>query len=483
MQKTKEVSYWPMMSAIFLGSFLVSLGTSSINLALPFLMKAFNTNLDTVKWTLTGFMLAMGTMAPITAYLGERFSYKKIYLVSILGFMAAALLCIFSKNIVFLIISRIIQGAFSGMIVPATMSIIYQAVPKERQVSATSLWSMASMFAPAIGPTLSGFLIQYFSWQAIFVINIPIGIIIIVLTYKYIPYFKLNVPEFFDLKGFVAIILGSLGLLVTFSEGEILGWTSFTIIASLAIGIISLGIFAYRSLSIASPILDIGVFKYKKYSFSVIVYAIVMMSLYAGTLLTPLFLQDIQRLSALEAGIILLPASLCIALAMPLVAKLYNKINPRIIIMFGIILVALGSFAMSRLSIETSRTFVICWMIVRNVGISFCTMPVTYSGMSVLPKAISGHGSSLNNWLARLASSLSMAIFASLLTVRTSIHVTALLKGGTSQNSAKSIGYVMGINNVFFVSFVLILIALPFSYFLNGKSSKANSDEFGEKAS
>lgn len=483
MKKTKEVPYWPMMSAIFLGSFLVSLGTSTINLALPFLMKSFNTNLDTVKWTLTGFMLAMGTMAPITAYLGERFSYKRIYLVSIIGFITASILCILSTSITFLVISRIIQGAFSGMIVPATMAIIYQAVPKERQVSATSLWSMASMFAPAIGPTLSGFLIQYFSWQAIFVINIPIGLIILVLGIKYIPYFKLNVPEFFDSKGFIAIVIGSLGLLIAFSEGETLGWTSLTIVASLVVGILALAIFVYRALTTTSPILDITVFKYKKYSFSVVVYGIVMMSLYAGTLLIPLFLQNIQHLSALDAGIVMLPASLCMALAMPLVGKLYNKLNPRIIIMFGIILVAIGSFAMARLSTNTSKTFVMLWMIVRNVGISFCTMPVTYSGMSVLPKSISGHGSSVNNWLARLVSSLSMAIFASLLTARASMHVTSLIKSGTKQTIAQGSGYVMGINDVFFISFVIILIAVPFSYFLNGKNNKTNNDKITEKAS
>lgn len=147
-------------------------------------MKSFSANLDTVKWTLTGFMLAMGTMAPLTAYLGERFSYKRVYLTSIVGFILASILCIFSINITTLIISRIIQGAFSGVIVPATMAIIYQAVPKKRQVSATSLWSMASMLAPAIGPTLSGFLIQYFSWQSIFIINIPIGLIILILGLK-----------------------------------------------------------------------------------------------------------------------------------------------------------------------------------------------------------------------------------------------------------------------------------------------------------
>lgn len=251
-----------------------------------------------------------------------------------------------------------------------------------------------------------------------------------------------------------------------------MGWTSLPIIFSLAIGVILLGIFVYRSLSMDSSILDLCVFKYKKYSFSVVVYSIVMMSLYAGTLLTPIFLQNLQHMSALDSGIILLPASLCMALAMPIVGKLYNKINSRIIIMTGILLIALGSFELTHLTVTTSKAFIIVWMIVRNVGISFCTMPVTYSGMTVLPKAISGHGSSVNNWLARLVSSLSMAIFASLLTSRASMHVTSLIKSGKAHIVAQSTGYVMGINDVYFVSFIIILIALPFSYFLNNRKVK-----------
>lgn len=484
MTKNKEVAYWPMMITIFLGAFLVTLSTSTINLALPFLMKSFETNLDTVKWTLTGFMLAMGTMAPIAAYLGEKFSYKRVYLFSIAGFTLASILCIFAWNVESLVVFRIIQGGFSGIITPVTMAMIYQIIPKEKQVSAISLWSTASMLAPAIGPTFSGFLLQYFSWESIFVVNIPIGIIVIIIGLRYIPYFKLNEPKFFDFQGFVCIIIGSLSLLIAFSEGENLGWTSGIIVSSIIIGVISLGLFVRRELSIESPVLDIRVFKYSKYSLSVIIYSFVMISLYAGTLLTPLFLQSVQRLSALDAGVILLPASLAMALAMPIIGRIYNKVDSRILISVGILLMALGSWKMSHLTVSTPHSYIMLWMIARNVGISFGTMPVTYSGMSVLPKVISGHGSSVNNWISRVVSSLSMAIFAALLTSRTTMHVTNLISlQGESKILAQSDGFVLAVNDLFMVSFVIILIALPLCYFLkNRKRNKYNNNELLEEA-
>lgn len=479
MTKKHEVSYGPMMVTIFFGAFLVTLSTSTINLALPFLMKHFNTTLDTAKWTLTGFMLAMGTMAPITAYLGERFSYKRVYLFSIMGFTVASILCISSWNISSLIAFRILQGGFSGIITPATMAIIYQVIPKKKQVGAISLWTTAAMLAPAIGPTLSGLLIQYFNWESIFMINIPIGLVTIIIGLKYIPYFKLNVPKFFDFQGFVSIIIGSLALLIAFSEGESLGWGSWIIITTIVVGIIAIGLFIWRELSIESPVLDIRVFKYPKYSLSVIVYSFVMVSLYAGTLLTPLFLQNIQQMSALDAGLILLPASLAMALAMPIVGKLYTKMDSRILIGIGVLLMALGSWEMAHLSINTSPGYVILWMVVRNVGISFGTMPVTYSGMAVIPKAMSGHGSSVNNWISRVVSSLSMAIFASLLTSRAAVHITSLVKSGVvPQGLAKSEGFVLGINDLFVISFIIILAALPISYFLSNKEKEYANNKY-----
>ncbi|WP_313563329.1 MFS transporter, partial [Ruminiclostridium cellobioparum] len=214
----KKSGYGLFMTAVVTGAFLMTLASSTINIALPYLMEHYNTSLDTVKWAMTGFMLATGIMAPITCYFGEKFSYKRTYLISIIGFTICSLLCALSWNVQTLIAFRILQGAFNGFAVPSTMSIIYQIIPRKKQAMSISLWSLSAMLAPAFGPTISGWLIQNFSWQAIFIMNVPIGIIAALLVIKAVPYYKLNPPASFDLVGFSTCLTASVLLLTAFSE-------------------------------------------------------------------------------------------------------------------------------------------------------------------------------------------------------------------------------------------------------------------------
>ena len=475
----KEIPFWSVMFAIFLGVFLSTFNMSAINVALPIFMQSFNTSLDSVKWILTGFMLSTGTACTLAGYLGEKFSYKKLYLVALIGFTLSAIMCAMSYNIVMLVAFRVIQGVFSGLIIPSTMTIIYQVISKRRHAFAISLWSMASMFAPAIGPTLSGWLIQYYSWKSIFLVNIPIGIIAIILVIRFIPQYNLAKPKSFDFIGFAAVISLSLSILIAFSEGSAWGWTSFKILSLIIIGIISLVIFITRELKIKSPALNIRVFKFSQYTISIIAVSIVTIALYAGTLLTPLFLQNTQHLSALETGLILLPPSLVMALMMPIVGTLYNRIDPRILIMTGISFMALGSWKMSNLLSDTSHLYIIFWMTIRYIGISFSTMPITNSGMSIIPKTLAGHASSVNNWIRQVSSSLAIGVFSSLLVTRTAYHAKIFDTSTIAQNLIQEKAFTMGINDIYLISTIIVLIGLPLSFMLKkgGSVKQLNSEE------
>ena len=469
----KKVPFWSVMFAIFLGVFLVTFNMSAVNIALPIFIQSFNSSLDSVKWILTGFMLATGAACPLAGYLGEKFSYKKLYLFALIGFTLSSILCALSLNIFMLVTFRIIQGIFSGLIIPTTMTIIYQVISKEKHAFAISLWSMASMLAPALGPTLSGWLVQYYSWKSIFMVNIPIGIIAIILIILFIPQYNLSKANSFDFIGFAAVIILSLSILIAFSEGSIWGWISFKTISLFTIGIISLGIFISRELKVSSPALNIRVFKFTKYTISVIAISIVTIGLYAGTLLTPLFLQNSQHLSALDTGLILLPPSLAMALMMPIVGTLYNRIDPRILITVGICFMALGSWKMSNLISDTPHSYIIFWMTIRYIGISFSTMPITNSGMSIIPRTLSGHASSINNWLRQVSSSLAIGVFSSLLVTRTQYHVKAFDNSNMAYNLIQEKAFTMGINDIFFISTIIVLIGLPLSFMLKkGVSAK-----------
>ncbi|MNI19201.1 Multidrug export protein EmrB [compost metagenome] len=468
----KGIRFWPVMIAIFIGSFLCVLASATINLALEILTTHFDTTLSSVQWTLTGFMLAMGTTAPLVGYLGEKFSYKRLYLYSLIGFIVASVLCAAAWNESSLILFRVLQGAFSGLIIPATMSIIYQIIPREKQPMAVALWGLAAMLAPAFGPTISGWILQNFNWQWLFLMNIPIGLIAIWFVAAYIPYYRLNVPKSFDGFGFVTVVLSSSSLLLALGQGHNWGWGSWKVISLLVGGSIMLILFIWRELTAQTPLLDLRVFKNGRFTLNAIIANVITISLYAGTFLTPVFLQRIQHVSAMDTGLILLPASLVMALSMPLVGKLYGLIGPRWLMSIGIVLLTIGTLTQSWLSIDVSHSYIIGWMIVRNLGIALVVMPSSNAGMEQIPAELSGHASSITNWTRNVFGSFAIAIFTTMLASRSIHHAGNLIsEGDTDKVHIQMMAFTMSVNEVYLIATIIAVAALPLSLFV-GKAKR-----------
>nr|WP_308637491.1 MDR family MFS transporter [Paenibacillus silvisoli] len=482
-EKQDKVRFWPIMAAIFVGSFLCVLASSTINIALPILQDHYHTTLGSIQWTLTGFMLAMGTFAPIVGYLGEKFSYKRLYLYALIGFVIASILCAASWDEYSLIAFRVLQGAFSGLILPASMAIIYQVVPREKQAMAIALWSLAAMMAPAIGPTFSGWLLENFDWQWLFLMNVPIGLIAIVCVSAFIPYYRLSVPKRFDAIGFVTVLVSSSSLLLALGQGHNWGWQSGRIITLLIVGVIMLAGFIWRELTTDTPLLDLRVFKYGRYTLNLIITIILTISLYSGTFLTPVFLQRIQHVSAMDTGLILLPASLVMALVMPIVGKLYGMVGPRVLMAIGIPLLSLGTLALSWQSIDVSHTYIIWWMIVRNLGIAMVMMPASNAAMEQIPRELVGHASSISNWTRNVFGSFAIAIFTTLLASRSLHHGTEMaMAGDKDQLHIANMAFTMSVNDVYLVATIIAAVAFPLTLFV-GKSKLKKEAAAVEKQS
>lgn len=465
--ESQKVRFWPIMAAIFIGSFLCVLASASINLALEILKDHFGTTLGSVQWTLTGFMLAMGTTAPIAGYLGERFSFRRLYLFSLIGFTLTSVLCATAWSEGSLIAFRVLQGAFSGLIIPATMSIIYQIIPRERQAMAVAFWGLSAMLAPAFGPTISGWVLENLNWHWLFLMNIPIGLVAILFVYAYIPYYRMNVPKSFDGLGFLTVIVSSSSLLLALGQGHNLGWGSWKIVSLFVLGAITLLLFIWRELTTETPLLDIRVFKNGRFTLNAIISNIITISLYSGTLLTPVFLQRIQHVSAMDTGMILLPASLAMALLMPVVGKLYGIIGPRWLMSGGILLLTIGTLALSWLSIDVSHTYVIWWMIVRNIGIALVVMPTSNAAMEQIPAELSGHASAITNWTRNVFGSFAIAIFTTMLASRSVTHAAGYMKAGdVDKLHIEMMSFTMSVNDVYVIATLVAAVALPLSLFV-----------------
>lgn len=473
----KQISknhFWPIMIAIFFGTFVSVLSTTTINIAVPMLMDHFHTSLNTMQWMITGFMLATGVTAPLTGYLGGRFSYKRLYLCALIGFTMFSLLCAVAWGPTSLIVFRMLQGACSGLIMACTLTILFQVIPIERRAFAVSLWSLSAMVAPAIGPTFSGWLLQYASWHWLFLINVPVGVIAIILTQTLIPYYRINIPKSFDIPGVITVVLGSLSLLIAFSQGSSWGWSSWRTLSLIVVGIILLILFVLRELTAEVPLLNLRVFCNRRFTIMVSIYSIVTVAMYTGTYLAPLFLQTVQGETPLTTGLILLPSSIVLALLSPIVGKLYPKFGPVKLISFGIVFIFIGLFMMSWLGVNVSNNFIMWAMVFRNLGLGFANVPSSAASMEEIPVEWSGHATSITNWVRNVLSSFAIAVFTSLLSSRSLLHSKELVSSSIGDTgSIRLLSFTMGVDDVFVLGSIIALCALPLMFFLRrgGKGS------------
>lgn len=459
-------SFWTIMIAVFFGNFMASLSTTTINVALPIFMDDFHASLNTVQWMLSGFMMATGIIAPIIGFMGDKWSYKKLYVIALAGFTLTSALCTFAWSIESLIAFRILQGFFSGIIMPTTMTIIYQTIEKSKQAVAVSFWSVSAMLAPALGPTIGGWLAEIYGWKSLFLMNIPIGIIAVLIAAKYIPNYRLSTGIKLDWIGFGAVLIGTSALLVAFSEAHNWGWAGWQTLGMIAAGLVVLAYFVVRTLRVSNPLLNLRVLKIPRFTYGVILNCCITISLYAGTLLVPIFMQNIKGESSFTTGMVMLPGTLAMVLISLAVGRLYGKVGPSRLIFIGLLLMGLATWELSHANVATSAAFITVWVAIRYMGIGFSNMPVTNAAMSAVPSVNSGHASAVMNWIRQGTSALSISLFSTILSAQTIAH----LEDGVS---SKTIALSLSVQDVFHLGTIIIICSIPLTLLLRKRKAAA----------
>lgn len=458
MEEKKETAFWSIIFAVFFGNFLAVMNTSTVNVAVPAFMSEFHADLPAAQWTVTGFMLAAGAVAPAAGWFGARFGFKRVYIAALIGFFVCSLISVFAWSIESLIVLRILQGTFSGMIMPSTMTLVYKTIERKKQAYGISLWSLSAVLAPALGPVLAGFFIDAAGWPALFYLNLPIAAAAIWAAAVFIPGTDAGVKMPFDLPGLLLSFIGSILLLTAFAEAESWGFTNVKTLAVAGLALVLLLLFVRRELRVQFPLLNFDVLTHRRYACSLLLSAVLSVGLYAGAFLVPIFLQSSLGLGALETGLIMMPGALMMALFTPVTGKLYDKTGPAPLIAGGLLIMILGSYMMGNLGIETTITYVVIWTSVRYLGIALCNMPITNAGMSAIPVEIAGYASALNNWARQSIASLSIALFSALLAFRSSIYA----QEGTGAHAASAIAA----GDVFVYSLIPLVVALPLALLL-----------------
>jgi EmrB/QacA subfamily drug resistance transporter len=390
------------------------LDVSIVNVAIATIQKEFGGTTDDVQWVVTGYTLTLGVVVPTTAWLGDRFGLGRVYNLALVAFSAGSVLCGLAWDLNSLVVFRVVQAIPGGILPVITMSILLRIVPRERLGAAMGLYGLGVVFAPAIGPTLGGYLVEYVDWRLIFFINVPVGILGAVASVLVLPRFPKVGGRRFDVLGFLTVAGGLFALLLALSEGESWGWDSYRILGLFTLSVLSLALFVMIELEVADPLLDIRIFRYWPYTHSLVLIAILMVVMFGTLFYIPLFLQQAQGLGAFNAGLILLPQALVMAVLMPIAGRLYDRIGPRWPAVIGLAIVAFGTYLLHTLTLDTSREHVMWLLAVLGAGLGLAMMPIFTGGLAVLPVTQVNTGSAYNNVVQRVSGALGLAVLTAI---------------------------------------------------------------------
>ncbi|MCT2536184.1 DHA2 family efflux MFS transporter permease subunit [Aquibacillus koreensis] len=454
----QNVNRLTIVAVLLAGGFVAILNQTLLATAIPHVMADFGITENTAQWLTTIFMLVNGVMIPITAFLIETFTTRRLFITAMAIFAVGTVICAIAPTFSLLMVGRVVQASGAGIMMPLMMTVFLTIFPIEKRGSAMGMVGLVISFAPAIGPTLSGYIVENYPWRVMFLIVLPIAIIDIIVAYFVL---KNVTKQTFPKVDFLSIILSTLGfggLLYGFSTAGDNGWGSMQVMISLIVGIVSLVFFITRQFKLKQPILEFRVFKSKGFTITTAIGMIVFMSLIGSETILPIYMQNMAGFSALESGIMIMPGAILMGLMSPITGRIFDKIGARWLAITGLSLMTITTFMFTNLSTETSLTYLTIVFGIRMFGMSMVMMPVTTAGLNQLPLRLIPHGTAMNNTMRQVAASIGTAI---LVTVMTS---TAL---NTGENAMPS-DLIHGVNVAFYVASALSVIGLVLSFFIKG---------------
>ncbi len=418
--------HWQALFVVVLGTFMVVLDTTIVNIALPKIMQIFQSSVDEGDMVLTGYMLALAIVMPATGYLSDRFGSKRAYIITITLFTVGSLLCGLAPNMPGLIVFRVLQGLGGGMLQPLGMSILYTSAPMDKRGTIMGVFGLPLLIAPAIGPTLGGYLVEYVDWRWIFTLNVPVGIMAAGAGILILRETPRQAGGRFDWAGFTLAAIGFSSALLALSKGPGDGWTAPHIVALYLVTAAALPCWVVVELAQDDPMLDLSVLRDRTYLVAQLVTMVATVGLYSLLLLLPLFLQNVRGLGAMETGILLLPNAIAAAISMPIAGRLVDKVGARPLAVPGMLALAGATWMVSSIAPGTSDDYLRLALVIRGFATGAMFMPVMAVAMdSIAPPKIP-RATALSNVMRQLAGAFATAMFASLFLDHTRLHAAAL---------------------------------------------------------
>lgn len=405
-----------LLGVILFGSFLAILNQTLMLPALAQIMKDMNVTANTVQWLTTGFMMLNGIMIPITAFLIERFTNRRLFIGAMGILTIGSTVCAFAPNFEFLLLGRLIQASSVGIIMPMMQTLVMYLYPKEKRGYAMGIQGIVIGFAPAIGPSLSGFIVDSFGWHYIFYIIVPLALIDIVAAYFLMPNLTEKGHPNLDVLSVILSTIGCGGILYACSMAGSIGWKSSAVYIPLVIGLIGLILFAIRQFKLEEPFLNIFVLKYKSFLIGTILAMTMFGLMISCENLLPLYVQNALGESALVSGVIMLPGAILMGIFSPITGKLFDQFGPRLLALLGLLIVVITTLCFAKINLETSLVILATIYAIRLIGITMITMPMTTWGLNSLENKFLAHGTSVNACFRQIFGSIITAIMITIMT-------------------------------------------------------------------
>lgn len=465
-KEMKTFNKKPIVAILLAGSFLAILNQTLLITATPHIMYEFNLTESSGQWVTTIFMLVNGIMIPITAFLMETYTSRRLFIVSMAIFIFGTAISAISLNFSMLMVGRVVQAIGAGIMMPLMMTIFMLIFPVNKRGYAMGMSGLVISFAPAMGPPLAGWLVEFLPWRSLFYIILPLSIIDLIFA---IYFMRDLIPRTFPKVDYLSIVLsmfGFGGLLYGFSSVGNYGWSDTTVVSSLVIGSITLTAFIIRQFKLTQPILEFRVFSYKVYTLTTVIGMVAFMMLIAAETILPIYMQIMAGFSAWESGIMILPGALIMGFLSPFIGKVFDAVGARWLLIIGLSIMTVTTMFFTNLSATTSLTYLTIVFSIRMIGIAMVMMPSTTAGLNTLPKHLIPHGTAMTNTMRQVAASIGTA---SLVTI---MSVTAL----TPKHAGDMEALIHGVNIAFYVASAITFIALILSFYVKDRVHLATKE-------
>ncbi|MBI4465358.1 MAG: DHA2 family efflux MFS transporter permease subunit, partial [Acidobacteria bacterium] len=396
-------------------TFMEVLDTTIVNVSLPHIAANLSATTEEATWVLTSYLVSNAIVLPMTGWLASHFGRKRLLITAVAGFTTASFLCGFAPNLPFLVVCRIIQGASGGNLQPQTQAVLWETFPVEKRGKAMGFLGLGFVTAPLLGPLLGGWITENYSWRWVFYINIPVGIISILLLSRFMfdpPYIRRSSKRI-DFWGLGLLVVGIGAFQMMLDKGQLEDWFSSNLIRGLAlVAAVGLVVFVVHELRSENPVVDLRVFQIRTYAAGVTLIMVIGFVLYGSMVLLPLMLQLFMGYPAIEAGIATAPRGLGSLIAMPLAGALTARFDNRKLLMFGL---ALGSSTMvmfARLNLDAGYWDLFWPQVIQGFALAFVFVPLTVITMAPIPKETTGNATSIYSLMRNVGASVGIAAVA-----------------------------------------------------------------------